>query len=104
MEGILDVEEYTFAKKAYEGEYEEWSSRIEELTEQRNAYQKAVSTQNPWVSAMRGLKNTKKLSQELVDAAIERIYVHEGGDIHVILKYQDIFDLTRECLGGGMNA
>ena len=28
VEGVLDVEEYTFAKKAYEGEYEEWSSAL----------------------------------------------------------------------------
>lgn len=49
---------------------------------------------------MRSVRNIKKLTQELVDAVIERIYIYDSGDIHIVMKYQDIFELTKECLEG----
>lgn len=50
---------------------------------------------------MTKIRNTKKLTQEMVDATIERIYIHEGGSIEVVMKYQDIFEATQHYLEGG---
>ena len=98
--GILDESEYLYAKKSYEGETEKWDKHLEELVAQRNAYQEAMSPRNLWVKVMRSVRNIKKLTQELVDAVIERIYIYDSGDIHIVMKYQDIFELTKECLEG----
>lgn len=97
---ILDEEEYLFAKKSYENDVEKWNNEFEKLVAERNAYKEAMSPQNLWVKLMRSVKNVKKLTQELVDATVERIYIYDGGDIHVVMKYQDIFDLTKKYLEG----
>ena len=100
VEGVLDEEEYLFAKKSYEGDVEKWDGELERLVAERNAYQEAMSPRNLWVKVMRSVRNIKKLTQELVDAVIERIYIYDSGDIHIVMKYQDIFELTKECLEG----
>ena len=97
---ILDESEYLYAKKSYEGETEKWDKHLEELVAQRNAYQEAMSPRNLWVKVMRSVRNIKKLTQELVDAVIERIYIYDSGDLHIVMKYQDIFELTKEYLEG----
>ena len=101
VEGILDETEYRFAKTSYEKECETWNRHLDELVAQRTEYQEAMSSRNKWVRAMRSVNNMKQLSQEIVDATIERINVYDGGEIHIVMKYQDIFDFTKECLEGG---
>ena len=98
VEGVLDGEEYLFAKKSYEGEGEKWNRELERLVAERNAYQEAMSPRNLWVNAMRSVGNLKALNQKVVDAMVERIHVYEDGSIHIVMKYQDIFDFTKDCL------
>ena len=99
--GTLDKEEYIFAKKSYEEESETWNKRLEEIVAQKNAYQEAMSPRNLWIKAMRKVKNIKKLTRELLDATVARIEIYDGGDIHIVMNYQDIFDLTKGYLEGG---
>ena len=47
---------------------------------------------------MKKAKQARKLTQELVDAMIEKVWVFKGGDIEVVFRYQDIFDLTKAYL------
>lgn len=100
VEGVLDGEEYLFAKKSYEGESERWNRELERLVAERNAYQEAMSPRNLWVNAMRSVGNLKTLTQKVVDATVERLHVYEDGSIHIVMKYQDIFDFTKDCLEG----
>ena len=101
---ILDTEEYLFAKKSYDEEVEKWNNELDRLVAENNAYKEAMSPKNLWVKVMRSVKNIKKLTQELVDATIERIEIYEGGDFHIVMKYQDIFELTKRCLEGDNDA
>ena len=39
-----------------------------------------------------------KLSQDLVDEAIELVRVHEGGSIELVMKYGDIYTLTLQSI------
>ena len=59
-----------------------------------------MSDENKWLRAFKGLKRTRKLTQGLVDAAIARILVHEGGDIEIVFRYEDVFRLTDKYLRG----
>ena len=43
----------------------------------------------------------KHLTESRLYATIERIYIHEGGSIEVVMKYQDIFEATQHYLEGG---
>lgn len=101
VEGILDEREYSFAKKSYDEESERQNKLLEVLLAKREAYQEAMSPQNLWVKTMGSVRRMKKLSQELVDATVECVYVHEGGNLEIVMKYQDIFELTKSYLEGG---
>ena len=101
VEGILDEKEYSFAKKSYDEESDRQNKLLEELVAKRNAYLEAMSPQNLWVKTMGSVQRMKKLSQELVDATIECVYVHDGGNLEIVMKYQDIFELTKSYLEGG---
>lgn len=99
--GVLDAEEYCFAKKAYKDEGERLNLQFEELAAKKRAYEDAMSPKNLWITLMRSVRNMKKLSQELVDATIERVNVYEDNRIEVVMKYQDIFEFTKSFLKGG---
>lgn len=94
ISGLLDEEEYAFARKTYEAEYEMLDRQLNELMERRNSYVEAMSTDNKWITLMKSVRNAKKLTQELVDTVVDRILVYEDRNIEVILKYQDIYELT----------
>lgn len=94
IEGILDEAEYTFAKKTYDDEYEMLDRQLNELMERRNAYMEAMSSDNKWITLMKGVRNAKKLTQELVDTVVDRVLVYEDRSIEVIMKYQDVYELT----------
>ena len=97
-EGILDPSEYTYAKTEYDSEYGLLNSELASLVDYRNSCQEAMSSENKWVRMMKGVGMKKKLSRELVDSIVEKVLVHEGGGIEIIMKYRDVYDLTRECL------
>ena len=98
VDGVLDAEEYGFAKKAYQDEGERLNLQLEDLVAEKKAYEDAMSPKNLWITLMRSVRNMEKLSQELVDAAIDRINVYEGNRIEVVLKYQDVFELSKSYL------
>ena len=68
--------------------------QLNELMERRNGYVEAMSTDNKWITLMKSVRNAKKLTQELVDTVVDRILIYEDRNIEVILKYQDIYELT----------
>ena len=43
---------------------------------------------------MKGIRNVRKLTQDVVDAVVEKVSVYDDGRLEIIMKYQDIFDLT----------
>lgn len=95
-EGLLDESEYSYAKETYCGEYDLLNQQLEELVAEREEYREMASPENKWIRMMKSIRGKRKLSQELVDAAIERVLVYEGGDIEIVMKYQDVFGLTRD--------
>ena len=97
-DGTLDEEEYIFAKAAYDKQWEQLSTQLDELTERRSAYVEVMSPNNRWIQMMKGIQMAESLSQELVDHAITRVLVHANGDIELCFKYYDIFNLTKACI------
>lgn len=95
-EGILTKEEYSFAKENYEKDYETLSRRFDSLVQERAVYREMASPENKWIRMMKSIRDVSKLSQALIDTAIERVLVYEGGTIEIVMKYQDIFEITRD--------
>lgn len=97
-EGILNGEEYAFAKQTYEGQYETLGRLLDEAVERRERFLESISPENKWLTMMRGVAGETGLTQGLVDAVIEKVLVYGGGRIEVVFNYKDVFDTMCECV------
>ena len=103
-EGILNEEEYAFAKQTYEEQYEALSRLLDEAVERRERFLEFISPENKWLTMMRGVAGMTELTQELVDAIIEKVIVYGGGRIEVVFNYNDQrhVRMCRTNEGGGL--
>lgn len=98
VEGILNEEEYAFAKQTYEEQYEALNRLLDEAVERRERFLASISPDNKWITMMRGAAGMTGLTQELVDAMIEKVLVYGEGRIEVVLNYNDVFYAMLECV------
>ena len=97
-EGILNEEEYAFAKRTYEEQYEALNRLLDEAVERRERFLESISPDNKWLTMMRGVAGMTGLTQEVVDAIIEKVLVYGGGRIEVVFNYNDVFYAMLECV------
>ena len=97
-DGILNEEEYQFAKSTYDEQWEMLNRQLDELVQRRNSYAETLSSDNKWISLIKGLQETSILTKELADMAIDHIVIYEDGSIELFMKYHDVFVLTGEYL------
>ena len=97
-EGILNEEEYAFAKQTYEEQYEALNRLLDEAVERRERFLTSISPDNKWLTMMRGVAGMTGLTQEVVDAIIEKVLVYGGGRIEVVFNYNDVFYAMLECV------
>ena len=93
-EGLLDEEEYTFAKKSYDEQYADLSRRLDEAVQRRAKFSEAMSVDNKWITLMKSVSSATQLSQDLVDESIELVKVHEHGAVELVMKYGDLYAVT----------
>jgi len=98
VEGILNEEEYAFAKQTYEEQYETLNRLLDEAVERRERFLASISPDNKWLTMMRGVAGMTGLTQEVVDAIIEKVLVYGGGRIEVVFNYNDVFYAMLECV------
>lgn len=97
-EGILDEEEYTFAKKSYDEQFADLSRRLDEAVQRRSKFNEAMSVDNKWITLMKSVSTATQLSQELVDESVELVKIHEDGAVELLMKYGDIYALTIQSI------
>lgn len=97
-EGILDEEEYTFAKKSYDEQFADLSRRLNEAVQRRSKFNEAMSVDNKWITLMKSVSTATQLSQELVDGSVEMVKIHEDGAVELVMKYGDIYALTIQSI------
>lgn len=97
-EGILDEEEYTFAKKSYDEQFADLSRRLDEAVQRRSKFNEAMSVDNKWITLMKSVSTATQLSQELVDESVEKVKIHEDGVVELVMKYGDIYALTIQSI------
>ncbi len=97
-EGLLDGEEYAFAKKSYDEQFADLSRRLDEAVQRRSKFNEAMSVDNKWITLMKSVSTATQLSQDLVDESVELVKVHEGGAVELVMKYGDIYALTVQSI------
>ena len=97
-EGLLDEEEYTFAKKSYDEQYADLSRRLDEAVQRRSKFSEAMSVDNKWITLMKSVSTAEQLSQDLVDESVELVKVHDDGSVELVMKYGDLYALTLQSI------
>lgn len=97
-EGLLDEEEYTFAKKSYDEQYADYSRRLDEAVQRRSKFSEAMSVDNKWITLMKSVSSATQLSKDLVDESVELVKVHENGAVELVMKYGDLYALTVQSI------
>jgi len=93
VEGVLNGEEYVFAKKTYDEQFDALSRQLDEAVLRRERFREAMSSDNKWITLMKSVSGTEVLTQELVDNTIEQVKVCESGGIELVMRYHDIYAL-----------
>lgn len=88
-EGILEEEEYQFAKKQYESEYQRLQAALDEARKIKDSFDKVMSLDTDWMQAVKGLGNMDELSADVVEAMVARVSIFEGKRVQIDLEYHD---------------
>ena len=97
-DGILTEEEYTFAKASYDDDFARLNLQLEDAITRRKNFNDAMSSNNKWIQLMKSVSKAKKLTQALIDESIEKVLIHESGDIELLMKYADVYALTSSAV------
>ena len=87
--GIVSQADYLFGKSRYDDEYALIECRLEQLADEKAQLPETNPKQNKWFATFSRFQKEKELSREMLLALVEKIYVNEDKQIHIILKYQD---------------
>lgn len=87
--GIVSQADYLFGKSRYDDEYALIERRLEQLADEKAQLPETNPKQNKWFAAFSRFQEKKELSREMLLALVEKIYVNEDKQVHIILKYQD---------------
>lgn len=97
-DGILSDEEYAYAKTSFDERWETLNRQLDELTAKKSQYSETMSGENKWIRQMKSVEATDTLTKAIVDATIEKVFIHENKAVEIIFKYHDIFKLTERYL------
>lgn len=89
VNGVVSQTDYLFGKNQYDDEYTLLERRLEQLADEKAQLPETNINHNRWFSAFSRFKEEKELSREMLLALVEKIYVNEDKQVHIILKYQD---------------
>lgn len=89
VDGIVTQADYLFGKSRYEDEARQLEGRLQDLQVEKDALPEASPKQNKWFSAFAKFRDEKELTREMLLALVEKIYVNEDKQVHIVLNYQD---------------
>ncbi|MFI3174583.1 MAG: recombinase family protein [Bacillota bacterium] len=98
--GILTKEEYLFAKQSLYDELDGLNGALAEAVMRKKDFDSALSAENQWIHLMKSVSGAKDLTQELVNSVIEKVLVYDSSRIEIVMRYDDIYRLTKDIVDG----
>ena len=98
VEGILDEEEYQFAKGKYEEEYIRLQETLKEAKRAKESLDKVLTMDDDWMIAIREIKDQTELTREMVELMIHQIRIFENKRIEIDLNYQQNIEEVEEIV------
>lgn len=101
---ILSQEEYLFAKKKYEEEYQRLLEDEERLIASSEKTANTISMASSWIAYMKKFHKVKKLDKQLIDIFVEKIFVYENRRVEIIMNFKEdaLWELYNEITSGGV--
>ena len=97
-DGILNQQDYTKLTSAYEKDIEEIIVQLDALTTSYERGKTLKSQDNPCLKTFRKLKYAKKLTKEMVDALIDKIYVHDKYEIEIVFNFRNEYEYLMHAI------
>lgn len=96
--GELSQSDYRSLRAEFEQQSEVLEAIIEKLRREHEELENSKPAENPFIKAFREHQNMDALERELVIELIDRITVHEGGEIDICFKFPDELRRAREYM------
>lgn len=88
-EGLLDADEYQFAKQSYDAKAEEIQIQLKAAREKKHQLERVLSDGGEWLAALRKVEQETAVNQDMVNEMVNKICVYEDGRVEVVLNYAD---------------
>ena len=90
-DGLLTDEEYRMQKEKYQLEITRLESELYQLTRDEVKAGKQLVQTKQWAAIVKKYSDADQLSEELLNACVERIRVHADGSLEITFNYMDEF-------------
>lgn len=97
-EGLLSDAEYSHHKEIVMEDIRAIERNLSELEAAKNQTEEQITGEMKWKQMIRRFHDATEISEEMADAFIETMKIHEDGTLEIKLSYMDEFAaLTKTC-------
>jgi DNA invertase Pin-like site-specific DNA recombinase len=96
--GELTREEYAEYKSQYENDEKTILKSMETLFSEKKKFAAQINENNIWIQSFKKHKNITSLNREILIELLDKVLVHEGGDLTFVFKFADEFKLLTELI------
>lgn len=89
--GVITVDEYQMLKERLNERLRIVDEKIASLNKSAEQFQDGITEENEFVARFKKYANIESLTRPLLTELVQEIFVHEGGDIEVVFKFQDAY-------------
>ena len=89
--GVITKDEYQVLKERLNEKLSVLDEKIASLNKSAEQFQSGITEENEFVSRFKKYGNIECLTRPLLTELVQEIFVHEGGDIEVVFKFQDAY-------------
>ena len=107
-DGIVTKADYRLLAQGYEEQMKRTEAQIEDLTVQLYRQKTMSGNRNLWLTEFERFRRKKKLTKDIVDALIDKIYVHSPYELEIVFRYRDEYQYLMQEIervqDGGVSA
>lgn len=89
--GVITQDEYQMLKERLNEKLRIVDEKIASLNKSAEQFQDGITEENEFVARFKKYGNIENLTRPLLTELVQEIFVHEGGDIEVVFKFQDAY-------------
>lgn len=96
--GIITEDEYKVIKERLNGKLSVLDEKIAALNQSVEQFKSGITEENDFIAHFKKYGNIEALTRPLLTELVEKIFVHEGGDIEIVFKFQDAYAEVMEYI------